>query len=142
MSNATLSSLVGTKWAGRAELWLDPLGNQADLSDCTIEIADGVVRYTWSYDGKPHQGSYTLVDGGADWTDTWHQTSVMKCRTIPEAWGLFAVAGTYAAPSGPDWGWRSVLSLRDGGELVLQMTNVTPWGEDGRAVRMICTKTG
>jgi hypothetical protein len=32
------------------------------------------------------------------------------------------------------------LSERPSGELVLQMTNVAPWGEEQRAVRMVFTR--
>jgi len=41
------------------------------------------------------------------------------------------------AGEGPPWGWRVAVAHRPSGELVLQMTNIKPWGEDGRAVRMI-----
>lgn len=140
MSSDSLATLVGTQWRGTGELWLDPSGDEAVRSECTIEIADGVVRYTWSYEGKPQQGSYRLVEAGADWTDSWHQPATMKCCAVAGGLGLLSVAGTYSAPSGPDWGWRSQLSLRPTGELVLQMTNVAPWGEDARAVRMVCAK--
>ena len=76
---------------------------------------------------------------GADFTDTWHQPSVMPCSHVPGAGGIFQVRGSY----GPDaeWGWRIGLGLRaPTGELVLQMTNVAPWGEEARAVRMVCTR--
>jgi hypothetical protein len=60
----------------------------------------------------------------------------MRCAAVPGSWALVDVAGTYAA--GADrWGWRVHVSVRPTGELVLQMTNVCPWGEDGRAVRMV-----
>lgn len=55
-----LNELVGSRWQGTSELWLDPMGNEAKTSPCTITIEDGVVRYSWSYDGKAQQGSYTL----------------------------------------------------------------------------------
>ncbi len=140
MSSDELSKLVGSRFVGRGELWLDPLGNEAEWCDCAIEVADGVIRYEWSYQGKPQQGSYKLTPSGADWTDTWHQTSVMSCPRVAGGFGLMCVTGTYAAPPGPDWGWRSVLSVRPDGDLVLQMTNVTPWGEEGRAVRMVAKR--
>lgn len=39
------------------------------------------------------------------------------------------------------WGWQSKLSERPDGTLVLQMTNFAPWGEEGRAARMVFTRT-
>jgi hypothetical protein len=135
----TLSELNGTKWAGSAELWLDPLGDIGVRSDCTISVDGDVVRYTWSHDGKAHEGSITLLEGGADFTDTWHQPQPMRCKPVGGAWGLFQVQGEYGPES--DWRWRIGLSLRaPTDELVLQMTNIATWGEEGRAVRMICSR--
>ena len=135
----TLSDLRGTHWKGTAELWVDPLGNDVERSDCTIAVDTNVVRYTWSHEGKAHEGSITLRDDTADFTDSWHQPEPMKFRAVPGAWGLFQVQGEYGPES--DWRWRIALSLRaPTGELVLQMTNIAPWGEEARAVRMACSR--
>lgn len=132
--------LVGTRWAGEGELWLDPKGNEVTTYPCSMTVEDGVVRYRWTYEGKTHEGSLTLRDGGADFTDTWHSPQLTPCDAIAGSWAMVDVAGTYAAPEGPPWGWRTTVSLRPSGELVLQMTNFTPWGEHGRAVRMVCKR--
>jgi hypothetical protein len=135
----SLSDLVGTTWQGAAELWLDPLGDQAVGSDCTISVEADLVRYTWSHEGQPHRGSITLRPDGADFTDTFHQPEPMKCGRLPDAWGLLQVFGRYGPEM--DWGWRIAVALRDPtDELVLQMTNVAPWGEEVRAVRMVCQR--
>jgi len=136
---STLAELNGTRWRGLAELWLDPLGDEAARSECTLAVDSAGVSYTWSHDGKAHAGSVKLTDGGADFTDTFHQPEPMRCVDFRDSSGLFQVKGTYG-PDG-DWGWRIGLSLRDPtGELVLQMTNVAPWGEEARAVRMTCAR--
>jgi hypothetical protein len=132
----TLADLDGTKWEGSSELWLDPLGNQAIVSPCAIAVAGDVVRYTWSHEGVAQTGSITLAADGAAFVDTWHQPAPMPCRRLEGGGALFQVQGQYGPES--DWGWRIALCLRtQTGELVLQMTNVTPWGEEGRAVRMV-----
>lgn len=137
----TLRELEGTRWVGLNELWLDPLGNEALVSDGTMRVDANRVAYTWSYEGKAHEGSITLRDGDAEFVDSWHSTKPTPFKQIAGSWSLVEVHGTYDAPEGPPWGWRISVSLRPGGEeLVLQMTNVTPWGEDGRAVRMICKR--
>jgi len=131
-----LSDLQGSRWLGTAELWTDPLGNEAQKSDCTLAIDGDVIRYTWKYEGAEQHGSIALREGGADFTDTWHQGEPMRCRRIAAPSGLFQVRGEYGPDS--DWGWRIGLSLRTPtGELVLQMTNIAPWGEEARAVRMV-----
>jgi len=136
---SALSELSGTRWTGAAELWLDPLGDQASRSDCTIAVDAGGVRYAWSHEGKAHEGSVTLNERGADFQDTWHQKEPMECATVRGAGGLFQVQGSYGPEQ--DWGWRIGLSFRaPTGELVLQMTNIAPWGEEARAVRMICAR--
>jgi hypothetical protein len=134
----TLAQLSGTSWSGSAELWLDPLGDEASRSECTISVDDATVRYTWSHESEPHEGSVTLHDGGAEFIDTWHQPEPMTCLPVLGSQWLFQVQGAY----GPDrdWGWLIGLSLRaPTGELVLQMTNIAPWGEEARAVRMTCS---
>lgn len=135
----TFDQLAQTKWAGIAELWLDPLGDEVVRSECTLWVEPEAVRYAWSYEGKSQQGSFTLREGGADFTDSWHQPEPMACRTVAGGRGLFYVQGEYGPDS--DWGWRTTLSLRaPTGPLVLQMTNIAPWGEEVRAVRLICTR--
>lgn len=135
----TLGELAGTRWTGRSELWLDPLGDQAARSDCTLEIDGDAVRYGWSHEGKAHAGRIALRAGGADFTDTFHSPTPMACAAAPDPWALLDVLGRYPG-GGEDWGWRITVSQRPDGELVLQMTNVTPWGEEGRAVRMVCRR--
>ncbi len=137
----TLKDLSGTHWTGKSELWLDPEGNAAVTSDCTVAVDDAVVRYTWSHEGKEHNGTFTLRDRGADFTDSFHSPQPMPCEPVTRGGCLFAVIGTYSVGDGPRWGWLTTLSLRPTEELVLQMTNITPWGEDGRAVRMVCKRT-
>ena len=135
----SLTDLDGSRWQGTAELWLDPLGDNSSRSDCAISVEPRIVRYTWSHEGNAHEGSVVLRDDGADFTDSWHQPEPMRCRRLPDALGLFQVEGRYGPQS--EWGWRIGLSLRaPTDELVLQMTNIAPWGEEARAVRMVCSR--
>ena len=95
------------------------------------------MRYTWSHEGTDHAGSITVRSDGAAFTDTWHQPEPLECRHLADALGVFQVQGQYGPDS--DWGWRMALTLREPtDELILQMTNIAPWGEEARAVRMIC----
>ena len=137
MFQSWINQFEGSRWDGQAELWLDPTGNEVDLSQCTLAIDSGILAYTWVYEGETHTGSFTFNDGGATWTDSWHQPEPTYCEYLSGAWGLFTVEYSYSAPPGTDCGWRSKLSQRPDNSLVLQMTNIAPWGEEGRAVRMI-----
>ena len=142
MARTELEKLADTNWVGTGELWLDPNGDTAHRYECAMAISANAISYTWSHEGKPHQGTVTIAARGATWSDSFHQPQTMECFDVPNAWGLFSLHYAYAAPGSPDWGWRTTLSHRPSGALVLQMTNITPWGEEGRAVRMIFTRKG
>ncbi|MBA3541375.1 MAG: hypothetical protein H0T79_17315, partial [Deltaproteobacteria bacterium] len=119
---------------------LDPLGNQAATSECTMEVAADAITYRWAHDGKSHAGTLALRATGADFTDSFHAEQPLPLEAVAGSWALVDVQGTYPAGDGPPWGWRIMVSHRPTDELVLQMTNITPWGEDGRAVRMVCKR--
>lgn len=136
-----IKELEGTEWDGKGELWLDPEGNNADLYDCQLQINKNTLIYSWNYEGGNEIGSFTFNENGSVWVDSWHQSEPVECTNTLNTWGLFTVNSTYDVPSSPSWGWRSMLSLRPDNTLVLQMTNIAPWGEEGRAVRMIFAKT-
>lgn len=137
----TLQDLRNTRWVGRNELWLDPRGDEAETCDATLTIGENTIEYRWSREGKEHTGSLALREGGVEFTDTFHSAKPMPLETVPGSWCLLDVKGTYTWEGSPPWGWRIYVSRRpESDELVLQMTNITPWGEDVRAVRMICRR--
>ena len=140
MEKQWLNKLKGTNWTGRGELWLDPEGNKADLYECQLQIENDAINYTWAYEGEEKRGRFTFNESGAIWVDSWHQPESAQCTDVPDTWGLFTVKHTYAVPSNPSWGWQSKLTERPDGTLVLQMTNIAPWGEESRAVRMILSQ--
>ncbi len=91
--------------------------------------------YTWVYHGDPQEGSLLIgYDSGpalatAHWIDTWHMGErVMACAGTSDADGAIDVQGTYAAPPGPDWGWRIELRPGPGEALQLVMHNIHPDG--------------
>ena len=131
----SLIDFDGTEWVGASELWMDPLGDNVTRSDCTASLAGNALKYNWIHDGASHEGRVELRGSGAEFVDSWHQPDPMECQSITHASGLFQVQGSYGPER--DWGWRIALSHREPtGELVLQMTNIAPWGEEARAVRM------
>jgi hypothetical protein len=136
-----LTELHGSTWQGHGELWLDPEGNEAQHYDCSLSIEKDCVKYTWDWEGKTQQGSFVFNQDNAIWIDSWHQSSPVTCQIMTQTHCIFCLFNTYHVPSNPDWAWRSQLSQRSSKELVLQMTNIAPWGEEARAVRMVFTKT-
>lgn len=96
--------------------------------------------YTWAYRDAPQEGSFLIGhDAGAGeatahWIDTWHMNDkVMACRGPAEPGAALSLRGSYACPPGPDWGWRTVITLGDR-ILRIVMYNVTPEGQEALAV--------
>jgi len=125
----------------------DPSMNVSDDSPSTAELTpllDGKfirLDYTWAYEGAAQEGSLLIGYESAPaivtahWVDTWHMgEAVMSCKGTAEDDGSVVVLGSYAAPPGPDWGWRIVLQPVDGTTLRLVMYNITPDGEEELAV--------
>jgi hypothetical protein len=126
-------------WRGTSTLQ-DPHAGVADKSSSTATVSldpDGVrLDYTWSYRGKPQEGSILFGLSGtvvtARWTDTWHTGNEPMVCSGPKPDGpTLSVRGTYAAPPGPDWGWR--IDVSAGGEtLRVVMHNIWPQEQGGK----------
>lgn len=132
-----ISNNQDTTWSGKSELWVDPTGNDASISDATLNVnPDGIV-YTWSYKGAEQAGELRWDGDSLRWKDSWHQPGGVTLTLVPGHGSLFAAEYSYSAGTGPDWHWRIKLAERPDDTLVLQMTNIAPWGEEARAVRTV-----
>jgi hypothetical protein len=135
--DAFLAEQAGSAWSGPAELWLDPAGYDVERSDARLRVEADGIEYEWAWRGAAQRGVFAVTPDGLTWRDSWHQGDVVSLRPEGDTLAIFAVEYAYPAGDGPDWHWRMRLSQRPDGELVLQMTNVPPWGEEARAVRMV-----
>ena len=65
------------------------------------------------------------------WTDTWHAKEPIECpgECTDER---IVVVGKY----GPGWSWRTEVSLPTDSEILVEMFNISPEGEEKIAVRM------
>ncbi len=158
MSLSALIDCTGT-WNGINTLQ-DPHTNapaeSVSMARVTPVLDGRFVRfdYTWSYEGKPQTGS--LLFGfdqkeqiySAYWIDSWHMgNKAMECRGLAQEGGIISVRGSYAAPPGPDWGWRIDLFPVDGITLKMVMYNIWPEGQEDLAVeaeytRVLLSDTG
>ena len=139
-------------WVGENRLWLSP-DQPARVSDTTATITPAardqglLVHYTWEDEGAPQAGvilvQYTRKGVvTAAWTDAWHMSgTVMFCRGAIDGKGQIVVDGSYAAPPGPDWGWRIGLEPAGDDGFILRMFNMTPDGEIHPAVEARYTRT-
>lgn len=57
--------------------------------------------------------------------------SVMTCEGTGDS---LDVRGSYPAPPGPDWGWRTVVESSDDDSFRMVMYNVSPDGKEEPAV--------
>jgi hypothetical protein len=133
------------QWQGTSTLEV-PHAGVADESASTLAVTPMIggrfvrIDYTWSYDGKPQEGA--LIVGfqrkagvvTAHWMDSFHNgENVMVCTGTPSDDGILSVRGSYAAPTGPDWGWR--IDVTPGAEMLrIVHHNVWPEGKEELAV--------
>ena len=133
----TLNDLVGSRWKGTSELWEDPMGDVVQKSDCTIAVNDGEITYTWAYKGEAKEGRIKLTADGGEFQDSWHQEKPATAKRVDNPRSIATLEFSYMET----WGWRINLCYREPMEqLVIQMTNIAPWGEEARAVRMACKR--
>lgn len=145
-----LTNLVG-KWQGQNQLWLAP-GDPVRLSETTAEIEEIAhqqfteMRYRWADGGKPQEGTiilgFTSDIVKAVWFDTWHMAyQFMVCEGSADG-DFVSVKGAYAAPPGPDWGWRIAFEPRGPDAFRFTMYNITPDGQEFLAVEVLYSRTG
>ena len=131
-------------WRGTSRLTLGP---DTDASPTTAALAPAIgghfwrLAYTWIYQNRPQEGELLVgYDPRTDlatvhWADTFHTgDTVMACTGTVGDDGVVDVAGTFAAPSGPDWGWRIVVEPVGREALRVVMHSVSPEGEVAPAV--------
>lgn len=138
---------VGT-WAGESQLHLSWLreGERVVKSPSSLRVqsdpnnAFATVTYTWTHDGEEQFGSLLIAADEAavatgGWTDSWHQSSgVMALKG--EAKATVNLNGHYSVAGHGDWGWRIQIS-RNGSDLVFEMFNISPEGEEEWAVKAV-----
>lgn len=144
---AAFASLVGN-WGGTYSLWLEPEKPVRESpSTATVELVGAgkflSLRYTWSFDGKAQEGMLLVGQDKAGavrapFIDSWHNgDTIMICAGTVAPDGAIDVKGSYAAPPGPDWGWRTTLAAGSEGELRMRMFNVEPDGTETLAVDLV-----
>lgn len=112
MQRTDLKNLVG-EWSGTNKLWLMP-DTPAEESESKADIV---------------------------WTDSWHmQNEFMILRAEPAPELLISARGSYAAPPGPDWGWRIALRSDGPDAFTMLMYNATPEGQEDAAVEVVYSR--
>lgn len=133
-------------WQGRNLLWLaeEPLESE---TTATVRTAAGgtclCIEYAWHYEGDPQEGLLLFGSQGAEtmrgvWRDSFHSSAeFLVSDGKAEGAGAVTVLGAYAAPDGPDWGWRTQLQADGNDRFAIEMVNIAPDGQETPAVRMV-----
>ena len=134
-------------WRGTNRLRLMPTDEyQPSTATATVGVTAArfvTIAYTWS-DGDAPQDGLLLVGGSPEsaepvWVDSWHTgPSWMSFSGGVGEDGELRLLGSYAAPSGPDWGWHIHLRPQDA---VLTMHNVVPGSDPYQVVELALDRT-
>jgi len=141
-----LAPLLGD-WRGTNRLRLMPTDEyQPSSATATVAVTAArfvTIAYRWS-DGDAPQDGLLLVGGSAEaaeavWVDSWHTgSSWMSFSGDVGEDGELRLLGSYAAPTGPDWGWHIHLRPQDA---VLTMHNVVPGSDPYQVVELALERT-
>lgn len=127
-------------WTGRNWLWMEPgtPAHECATTATAARVARGVcasIRYDWEFEGQLQEGLLLVLEApepGPDdvvWVDSFHTAGrFMRLHGETDERGRIVALGSYAAPSGPAWGWRIVIGSDGPGELHVLMYNVAPDG--------------
>lgn len=140
-----LKALVG-KWSGPCQTWFEP-GQLADESEIRGEfqpiLGGRFVRhiYEGQIQGKARSGEETIVFNPArekfqvSWFDDFHMNYGILWSDGERTDTGFSVMGEYdVQPGTPRWGWKTVFELIDDHNLIVTAYNVSPEGDEAKAV--------
>ena len=136
-------------WNGYTRVWLTPgvLADESEVTATVTEFLDGrfaLHEYYGSFDDEPMKGAavygrnWQTEKPEALWTDSFHQADGWMACSHCGAEDEFTVLGHYGdGHGGPEWGWRTTITMPDTDTLIITMHNITPTGEEAKAVETV-----
>ncbi len=144
-----LQKLLG-EWEGVTRTWFEPdkLGDESPWRGRIRPALGGrfvVHEYEGSFQGKPLSGMALLgyhLDAERyemAWIDTFHSGTAIMFSTGANTGRGYDVRGSYLAPEGPPWGWRTEVHSPEPDQLVITHYNIPPegMGPEARAVETV-----
>lgn len=147
-----LAGMVG-EWDGVARTWFEPdaLADESPIRGTIRAVGDSrflIHEYQSSFQERPVGGAaiygynqYTHEFESA-WVDSFHMSTNIMVATGQPGEREPNLLGAYEVPDGPPWGWRTALRLEGRDQLILTSYNITPDGEESRAVEIFYNRRG
>ena len=144
------TAVIGN-WRGTKQLYLElppaPVTSSSSELSVIAVAGDSFVQlnYVCTYEGEAQTGVLLLGcdeqnAASAAWIDSFHMSSRIMFCTGSFANGAADLHGSYAAPPGPDWGWRINIRPMSADELQVVMHNISPEGQEDLAVQIDYTR--
>jgi len=142
-----LGQLPG-EWEGTTRTWFEPdqVADESPWRGTIRPVLDGrfvVHEYEGSFQGRPIAGvaihGYHLDRDRYEtaWIDSFHSGTAIMFSTGQAGEEGHRVLGSYEAPPGPPWGWRTEIAQPEPDRLVITHYNVPPEGPESKAVETV-----
>ncbi|MBS1518991.1 MAG: DUF1579 domain-containing protein [Bacteroidetes bacterium] len=143
-----LMQLAG-KWEGIVRTWFEP-GILADESKISGEfrpiLGNRFILHEYNYElqGKPHEAvsitGFSIPEQKYQtaWIDSFHNGTSIMFSDGSEKGNGFSVLGSYGGVDFEErWGWRTEIDIIDKDNAVITAYNITPQGDEARAVEIV-----